>query len=232
MEQEKEFVGLFLPKHVIEDLSLSVMEVIIYAEIACFDLCYKSNQKIGERWGVSAGRVSQIISSLKKKGYVEQVYFDGRKRYLKAFLDKPIARQGTQKLRGRVRENCEAGYAKIDTIDNNIDNNIDIINKEASEIISMTLEYSLKSVFDYLEKEKSHIEILCMNYNLTQAVVFDFLKKFHIKLQNEGETKKSVKDAKAHFARWLNLELNKNKNERSIKKHENDSREREYTSTI
>lgn len=38
------------------------------------------------------------------------------------------------------------------------------------------------------------------------------LKRFFEKLQNEGEVRKSPKDAKSHFARWLNIELNKKAN--------------------
>ncbi|MFV0325956.1 MAG: DUF6291 domain-containing protein [Bacteroides xylanisolvens] len=44
----------------------------------------------------------------------------------------------------------------------------------------------------------------------------NFLKKFFEKLQNEGESVKSPKDAMSHFARWLNIELEKQK-EKSVK---------------
>lgn len=41
---------------------------------------------------------------------------------------------------------------------------------------------------------------------------YEYLKKFFAKLQNEGEIMKSPKDAKSHFARWLEIELKKDKN--------------------
>lgn len=45
---------------------------------------------------------------------------------------------------------------------------------------------------------------------------FRYLEMFFKKLQNEGETVKSTKDAMSHFARWLSGELKKEcKNEKS-----------------
>ena len=40
-----------------------------------------------------------------------------------------------------------------------------------------------------------------------------------MKLQNEGETAKSPKDAMSHFARWLTFELKNKKDERRINKN-------------
>jgi DNA-binding MarR family transcriptional regulator len=125
MEQKKEFTGLFIPKHIIEDEQLSKTEMIIYAEISCFEICYKSNETLGERWGIKARRISQIISKLEKKGYVRRESFDGRNRQLVALRDKPIARQTSKKVLGRVAQNCVADKHKIATIDNNKDNIID-----------------------------------------------------------------------------------------------------------
>ena len=48
---------------------------------------------------------------------------------------------------------------------------------------------------------------------------YGFLEKFFMKLQNEGETAKSPKDAMSHFARWLTFELKNKKDERRINKN-------------
>ena len=40
-----------------------------------------------------------------------------------------------------------------------------------------------------------------------------FLKRFFEKLQNEGVSAKSPKDAMSHFARWMNIELNRQNHE-------------------
>ena len=44
---------------------------------------------------------------------------------------------------------------------------------------------------------------------------YDYLDKFFMKLQNEGEMVKSPQDAMSHFARWLNIELKKRTNNES-----------------
>ncbi len=68
--QPKEFTGVWIPRKVIEDKNLSMSEMMIYSEIACFDVCFKSNEKLGERHGLKSDTVSKIISKLIKKGYV------------------------------------------------------------------------------------------------------------------------------------------------------------------
>jgi len=141
MEQEKkEFTGIFIPKHIIEDEDLSMSEMIIYSEIACFEVCYKSNESLGGRWGLKERRISEIISVLEKKGYVKRESFDGRNRQLVALRDRPSARQTSNKMLGRVAEKCEADTQKSATIDNIIDNSKDNIlllaDKSANEKVS------------------------------------------------------------------------------------------------
>ncbi len=48
--------------------------------------------------------------------------------------------------------------------------------------------------------------------NFTMDMFKTYLKHFFEKLQNEGEVRKSPKDAKSHFARWLKIELEKQRN--------------------
>lgn len=111
---KKEFTGVWIPRHIIEDEDLSMSEMIIYSEIACFEICYKSNEKLGERYGLKANTISIIISKLLSKGYIKKLSFDGRNRQLKALRDAPI--------KGRLLKKSKADFEKNDTIDNNIDN--------------------------------------------------------------------------------------------------------------
>ena len=91
MENEKkDFTGVWIPKHIIEDKDLSMSEMIIYSEISCFEICYKPNKSLGERWGLKERRISEIISKLEKKGYIKRVSFDGRNRQLIAIKDNPM----------------------------------------------------------------------------------------------------------------------------------------------
>jgi hypothetical protein len=83
MKQKKDFTGIFIPKHIIEDKDLSMQEMIIYSEIAQFKNSSKTNSEIGLRWRLKERRVSQIIYLLKLKGYLQIINFDGRKRLFK-----------------------------------------------------------------------------------------------------------------------------------------------------
>ena len=47
---------------------------------------------------------------------------------------------------------------------------------------------------------------LCGYKDFAPPDFYDYLEKFFMKLQNEGETVKSPQDAKSHFARWLNTD--------------------------
>ena len=53
---------------------------------------------------------------------------------------------------------------------------------------------------------------LCGYMDFAPPDFYDYLEKFFMKLQNEGETVKSPQDAKSHFARWLKIELEKQRN--------------------
>lgn len=52
------------------------------------------------------------------------------------------------------------------------------------------------------------LEVLCMNNHLSMAQLIKLMDSFFAILQNRGETTKSVRDAKHHFASWLQIELN------------------------
>ena len=47
--------------------------------------------------------------------------------------------------------------------------------------------------------------------DFTPAMFADYLRRFFAKLENEGVTSKSPIDGKAHFARWMAIELDKQK---------------------
>ena len=58
------------------------------------------------------------------------------------------------------------------------------------------------------------METVCMNEHLTPETFTSLIEEFFKTLQNRGELRKSVKDAKHHFASWLKIEL-KNRNNRA-----------------
>lgn len=114
--QKREFTGVWIPRHVIEDKDLTMTEKIVYAEIACFNICTKSNESLGERYGLSSKTISTAISSLVSRGYVENLgVVEGRYRRLVAHKDPP-------QLPGSLAKNGYPPTPKTSTIDNNIDN--------------------------------------------------------------------------------------------------------------
>lgn len=79
-------------------------------------------------------------------------------------------------------------------------------------------EKGLDECYEELKSNSSWTETVCMNTHLcgykdfAPPDFYDYLEKFFMKLQNEGETVKSPQDAKSHFARWLKIELEKQRN--------------------
>lgn len=80
------------------------------------------------------------------------------------------------------------------------------------------LDKTLSECYDELSCDRSWIEVVTMNTrnsghkDFTIDMFGMYLKRFFEKLQNEGEVRKSPKDAKSHFSRWLNIELKKKGN--------------------
>jgi len=77
MEEKREFKGIWIPKDIWVSVELSVTEKVFLAEIDSFEKakgCFASNRYFGEFFGISKSRVSQIISELNDKGYINVSY--------------------------------------------------------------------------------------------------------------------------------------------------------------
>lgn len=70
-------------------------------------------------------------------------------------------------------------------------------------------ETDLENCYTALSNNAIWFEPFCMNNHLTPDQFRQYLKCFFVELQNRGETTKSEKDAKHHFANWFNLNKNK-----------------------
>ena len=97
MSKERDFKGVWIPKHLWLNPDLSPIEKLFLAEIDSLDNdpkkgCFASNEYFGEFFQISEGRAANIISSLRKRGYIIQVFFDGRNRGI------------------RLHENVKAGF--------------------------------------------------------------------------------------------------------------------------
>lgn len=80
-------------------------------------------------------------------------------------------------------------------------------------------EKPLLECYNELSSMQTWIETFVMNTHSAGYKTFtidsfhEYLKKFFAKLQNEGELKKSPKNAQEHFSRWLYIELKKQKDD-------------------
>lgn len=140
-EQKKEFTGVFIPKHILEDQELDAYDKILYAEIASFDECWKSNETLANNVGCSKSNITRRVAKLKSKKYIIQTRSDGRKRWLKAMADSP------NKL-GRVSGQPSQAKPPAD-IDNNINNNINIPETSSDSANQDNFNFPLK-VNDWL----------------------------------------------------------------------------------
>lgn len=102
------------------------------------------------------------------------------------------------------------------------------------EIYGDFVEVSLDECKEQLESDRSWIEIVTMNTrsnghgDFTLQSTLDYIRMFFTKLQNEGLKAKNVADAKAHFARWLQIQLKHEENSRTDKQQANDYAFKQY----
>jgi len=85
-EMKRGFKGVWIPKEIWLDDSLSWIEKILYIEIDSLIKqkgCFASNEYFSTFIGVSKSSICNAIHKLKKKKMIELVNFDGRKRFLK-----------------------------------------------------------------------------------------------------------------------------------------------------
>lgn len=203
-EQLREFTGLWIPKHIIEDKELSMSEIIIYAEISCFEVCYKSNESLGDRYGLKNRRISEIINKLEKKGYIKRHKFDGRNRQIIAIKDLPSARQTSKKMLGRLAEKCHADTQKnatIEYIEENkknisITENQDFANAKTNSV-SDNEQYGNELVNYFIETLKTKMRMPSLDDTIKNNRQFAFLliNKFKKQLEsyNREATNENIK---------------------------------------
>ncbi|WGI23655.1 helix-turn-helix domain-containing protein [Halomonas alkaliantarctica] len=115
MTEERAFRGVWIPAEIWLNRELSLQEKVMLIEIDSLQHpqkgCFKSNKKLAEFFGLSPNRVSEVISSLKKKGWirVDQVregkQIVERRIFMKHPLEKP--NRGTRKTEQGYSENRE-----------------------------------------------------------------------------------------------------------------------------
>jgi hypothetical protein len=112
MKENRDFKGVWIPKEIWLNTDLSIIEKVLLVEIDSLDNsdrgCFASNEYLAKFVQLSEGRVANIISDLKKRKFIIQVFIDGRNRGLRVSKRKAALR----KRESRIHENGKAAYTK------------------------------------------------------------------------------------------------------------------------
>lgn len=140
MEQNRDFKGIWIPKEIYLSKELNWTDKILLIEIDSLDTeehCFAGNEYFAKFLGINERRVRASISKLKKLGYIEQIKFDGRTRWLKSKLSTKDKEEGTEtsSSRGRKRPVQEDENFTHNNIINNIINN-NIYKNKNSVVVS------------------------------------------------------------------------------------------------
>jgi hypothetical protein len=85
--KERDFKGVWIKKEIWLNTNLTLIEKVLIVEIDSLDNsergCFASNEYLAKFVNLSEGRVANIISDLKKRDFIIQLFFDGRNRGLR-----------------------------------------------------------------------------------------------------------------------------------------------------
>lgn len=87
----RDFKGIWIPREIWLRKDISMQEKCLWAEIhSLFDRqkggCFASNDYLSQFLGIKERRLQEMVSSLKAKGLIVQISFNGRERIIKAVL--------------------------------------------------------------------------------------------------------------------------------------------------
>lgn len=128
MRQNRAFKGIWIPAEIWES-KMPIMEKVMLVEIDSLDNengCFASNSYFAEFFGLSKGRVSQIIKSLESKGLISIKYEYGNKNITKRIIK--IKRNFNNNLFNKL--NTPIKYSKHPYLENAKDNNTEFNNTE------------------------------------------------------------------------------------------------------
>ena len=143
MKENRDFKGVWIPKEIWLNTDLSIIEKVLLVEIDSLDNsdrgCFASNEYLAKFVQLSEGRVANIISDLKKRKFIIQVFFDGRNRGLRisksesSFNENVKAestKTGKQTTRKREHNNTE-NKTDINTTDIGCESSISLPSSDA-----------------------------------------------------------------------------------------------------
>jgi hypothetical protein len=134
---KRDFKGVWIPAALWLDPDSNITEKCLLVEIDSLDNdpekgCFASNEYLGKFIGVSAGRCANMVSDLKKRGYVEQVFFDGRNRGLRVPMLHEIIKNLHKNVKAEATKTLKQPSQKREHINTVSKNNLDIGDKPAT----------------------------------------------------------------------------------------------------
>jgi hypothetical protein len=172
---ERDFKGVWIKKEIWLNTNLSLIEKVLIVEIDSLDKsnrgCFASNEYLAKFVQLSEGRVANIISDLKKRDFLIQLFFDGRNRGL---------RINKHKCESSFNENVKPDLTKTgkrtsrkrehnNTVNKTTNNTGYILSKNSNEFLpdeKIVIEIDEKkngkvnpfSIVSQIEKEKTFAE--------------------------------------------------------------------------
>ena len=212
----RDFRGIWIPRHIWLDKNLKPIEKILLAEIESLgglsDGCFASNQYLAEFLDLSKDRTSKLISGLKTKGYitVELSYKEGSyevdKRIIKANPSSYFCLGGSTHLEGGGENN--------DYITNNYNKNNN--NKASKKKTTKEPRHKYGEFKNVLLSDKD-LEKLKTEY--TEELVEKYIKKMDEWLELNG---KHYKNYYLALRQWMNKEVSKK--QEKVEKQEGDTK--------
>ena len=160
--EERDFKGVWIPKEIWLNNDLTLIEKIILVEVDSLDVeekgCYATNKYFAELCNCTETTVSTSIKKLIELKLLEQIGFDGRRRYLRSAIK--TFKVSIQNIERQTLNNLKAdfkifkGSNIINNIDNNINNNIKEKIYKKEKFIAPTLE----EVENYCKERNNNID--------------------------------------------------------------------------
>lgn len=145
------FKGIWIPAHYWLDANLTIQEMLFLAEIDSLDIdekgCYASNQHFSNFFGLTPGRCSQIINSLKEKEYISINYVYGENKQIEKRAVKVV-----NKLNTPIK-NIKGGYLENAKESNTLFSNTSTTSTNSENEDKKVTSIPYKKIFDYLSKQ-------------------------------------------------------------------------------
>lgn len=173
----RDFKGVWIPAEYWLDPNLTMMEIMFITEIDSLDRgegCFASNNHFADFFGITPGRASQIIKSLKKKGYIELTYEREGKQVVRRLIRVVRKLKGVfRKLKGGIK-NPKGGYLEnaegSNTPSSNTTSNTEEGGSPAPQPPVNGEKIPFAEIIDYLnQKTGSHFKNVAGNQKLIRA---------------------------------------------------------------